>query len=215
MRHGCENVFKFGKTTNFEQRPKGLQTGNPEQLTYFDFIKTDDYRQGETFIHRLLDSRRVNGEFFSVTPDEAREAMQACRDFLEHELPRRKKAEELSTVESGPEMRPHSEDAWAMSRELLRLCQQKDRIQIEITRLETAIQLAIGTARGIEGVATWETEDSRRTFNPEALKAANPELYDLYLTAFDRARFEMEHRAEYQSYLEAKRVRRFRLMHDS
>jgi Meiotically up-regulated gene 113 len=215
IRQGSEDKFKFGHTIKLEQRPKGLQTGNPERLTVFDRIETDDYRKGETFIHHLLDSRRGINEFFSVTADEARQAMQACRVFLELELPKRKKVEELSALESGPEMLPYSEDAWTMSRELLRLHQEKDRILIEIARMETAIQLAIGTAKGIEGVATWETGDSRRAFNPEALKAANPELYDLYLTAFDRTRFEMEHRDEYQSYLEARRVRHFRLMHDS
>ena len=79
----------------------------------------------------------------------------------------------------------------------------------------TAIKLAIGHAKGIEGVATWETGNSRRAFNAEALKAVDPELYEIYLTKFDQARFRMERPDEYTSYQETNRVRHFQLMEDS
>ena len=198
IRHGCEDMFKFGKTTNLEQRPKGLQIGNPEPLTVFASIETDDYGDGESFIHRRLASKRRIGEFFAVTADEASEAMQACRVFLEHELPRlkeeRAKVRELGALENGPEMLPSSEDLVSKYRELLKVRADKARIEIEEERLELAIKLAIGNAKGIDGVATWETRDSSR---------------------FDVQRFKAEHPDQYASYMETKRVQHLLLMRDS
>jgi Meiotically up-regulated gene 113 len=226
FRHGRENEFKFGRTTNLERRRKTLQTGCPKPLTVFDYIETDDAKNGENFILRRLASKRLTGEFCAVTEDEAREAMAACRFFLESELPRYReedgKVAELSAVESGSEMLSSSEDVLEKYRQLLRLRAEKklmkiemDRIGVEEQRLETAIKLAIGTAKGIKGVATWETGESRRAFNAEALKAANRELYELYLTKFDQTRFRMERPDEYTSYQETKRVRHFRLIEGS
>lgn len=226
FRHGREDEFKFGRTTNLVQRRKTLQTGCPKPLTLFDCIETDDYKEGEAFILRRLAHKRLVGEFCAVTADEASEAMEACRAYLENELPRWReedhKVAELSAIESSPEMLPSSEDLMEKYRQLLHLRAEKklrkieiDRLEAEQVRLETAIKLAIGRAKGIEGVATWETGDSRRAFDGEVLKAVNPELYEMYLTKFDQARFRMERPDEYSSYQQTKQVRHFRLVEDS
>jgi hypothetical protein len=226
FRHGREDEFKFGQTANLERRRRTLQTGCPKQLTVFDFIETEDAKDGERFILRRLASKRLIGEFCGVTVDQAAEAMNACRIFLEHELPRYReedgKIADLSAVESGLEMLPSSEDVLEKYRQLLHLRAEKRLRQIEIDRmaadekrLETVIKLAIGTAKGIEGVATWETGESRRAFNAEALKEAHRDLYDSYLTKFDQTRFRMERPNEYAAYQETKRVRKFHLIEDS
>jgi Meiotically up-regulated gene 113 len=226
FRHGHEDEFKFGQTINLDQRRKALQTGCPKPLALFDWIETDDYKNGEKFILRRLAHKRLIGEFRAVTADEAREAMDACRAYLENELPRWREedheVDELSTIESDPEMLPSNEDVLEKHRQLLRLRAEKnfkkieiDRLEAEEARLETAIKLAIGRAKGIEGVATWETGDSRRAFNSEALKAMNPELYEMYLTKFDQTRFRMERPDEYVSYQQTSRIRHFRLVEDS
>ena len=88
FRHGREDEFKFGQTTNLEQRRKTLQTGCPKPLTLFDCIETDDYKHGEKFILRRLAHKRLTGEFCAVTAHEATAAMEACRAYLENELPR-------------------------------------------------------------------------------------------------------------------------------
>jgi hypothetical protein len=226
FRHGHEDEFKFGQTTNLEQRRKTLQTGCPKPLALFDYIETDDYKDGEKFILRRLAHKRLTGEFCAVTADEAREAMEACRTYLKNELPRWREedheVDELSTIESGPEMLPTSEDVLEKYRQLLRLRAEKnlrkieiDRLEVEEVRLETAIKLAIGPAKGIEGVATWETGDSRRTFNSDTLKAVNPRLYEMYLTKFDRTRFRLERPDEYASCQHTTRIRHFRLVEGS
>lgn len=226
FRHGRENEFKFGQTTNLAQRRKTLQTGCPKLLTVFDRIETDDYREGEKFILRRLAHKRLIGEFRAVTAAEATEAMEACRTYLENELPRRReedrKVDELSTIESSPEMLPSSKDVLEKYQQLVRLRAEKvlrkieiERLEAEEARIETAIKLAIGSANGIEGIATWETGDSHRAFSSDALKAVNPELYDMYLTKFDQTRFKMERPDDYASCQQTKRIRHFRLVDDS
>ena len=226
FRHGHEDEFKFGRTSNLERRRKTLQTGCPKPLTLFDSIETDDYKDGEEFILRRLAHKRLTGEFCGVTADEASAAMEACRAYLNDELPRQReearKIAELSATESSPEMLPASEDVAEKYGRLRRLRAEMrlkkielDRLEVEEDRLETAIKLAIGGARGIEGVATWETGDFRRAFDSEALKAANPELYEIYLTKFDQTRFRMDRPGEYASYQKTKRSRLFRLVEDS
>jgi Meiotically up-regulated gene 113 len=226
FRRGHEDEFKFGQTINLEQRRKTLQTGCPKPLALFDYVETDDYRDGEKFILRRLAHKRLTGEFFAVTAEEACEAMEACRAYLKNELSRWREedheVDELNTIESGPEILPSSEDVLEKYRQLLRLRAEKnlrkieiDRLEVEELRLETAIKLAIGRAKGIEGVATWETGDSRRAFKSETLKAVNPELYKMYLTKFDQTRFKMERPDEYASYQHTTRIRHFRLVEGS
>jgi hypothetical protein len=192
FRYGSEDVFKFGKATNVEQRRKELQTGCPQPLSTFDSIETGDHWDGESFIHRRLAGKRRSGEYFAVTEDEASAAMKACRFFLDDELPRlkeqRAKVDELSALENGPEMLPASEDVVSKYRELIRLQAEMQRIGAEQERLVLEIKLAIGASKGIDGVATWETCNHSH---------------------FDQTRFKAEHPDEHASYMETTRSRRF------
>jgi hypothetical protein len=223
FRRGHEDEFKFGRTANLDQRRKSLQTANSKSLTLFEFIETEDDKEGERFILRQLADKRLGGEFFAVSADEAREAMQACRIYLERQLPvwraEEGKVAELSGIESGPDMLPSTEDVLEKYQQLLQLRAKKKLVEIELSRianqearLEIAIKLAIGSAKGIEGVATWETGDSRRRFDSDILKAADPELYEMYLTKFDQTRFREERPDKYASYQLTHRVREFCLI---
>src|SRR5215472_15482524 len=82
FRHGHEDQFKFGRTTNLERRRKSLQTGCPKPLTLFGFIETEDAKEGEEFILHRLAHKRLTGEFCAVTAEEAGEAITACRAYL-------------------------------------------------------------------------------------------------------------------------------------
>jgi hypothetical protein len=226
FRQGQEDEFKFGRTANLEKRRRSLQTGCSKPLALFESIETEDDTEGEKFIHSLVAHKQLVGEFFAVSADEARVAMQACRVYLEHELPVRRledsKVAELLSVESGPEMVAPTDDVLGKYQQLVQLRANQKLMEIEVNRikaqaerLEIAIKLAIGPAKGIDGVATWETGDSRRRFDSDALKAADPGLYEMYLTKFDPARFRAEHPDEYASCQLTSRVRQFRLIEGS
>jgi Meiotically up-regulated gene 113 len=223
FRRGNEDEFKFGRTANLDQRRKSLQTGSSKPLILFDSIETEDDKEGERFILRHLAHKRLVGEFCAVTVDEAREAMQVCRVYLERQLPiwraEEGKVAELNGIESSPEMLHSTEDLSEKYQQLLQLRAKKRLMEIDLermgdqeARLEIAIKLAIGSAKGIDGVATWETGDSRRKFDSDILKSADPELYEMYLTEFDQRRFREERSDVYASYQRTHRVRQFRLI---
>jgi hypothetical protein len=99
-------------------------------------------------------------------------------------------------------MLPATEALLDLRRRLLQIRAEKARrmaevadLQLEEERLETAIKLAIGTTNGIDRVATWRTVDGRRRFDPEWLKADDPQLCEAYLSyvpKFESAKFKAE-----------------------
>ena len=197
----------------------------PSHLLCSDSSKLRMLRKARSLFCAGWRTSGLTGEFCAVTAEEAGEAITACQAYLEHELPRQReedqKIAELSAIESSQEMLPSSDEILEKHRQLVRLHAEKklrkieiERIEAEENRLEAALKLLIGSAKGIEGVATWETGDSRRAFNVDALKTTNPQLYETYLTAFDRTRFRIERPEEYASCQQTKRVRQFRLVED-
>jgi hypothetical protein len=75
LRSGGENLFKIGRTDgDVEARIRQLATGNPYRLTKFDVIDTEHDSLCETYLHRMLRSKRslASGarEFFEITPEE-------------------------------------------------------------------------------------------------------------------------------------------------
>jgi hypothetical protein len=47
LRSGLSNLFKVGHTNDLERRMKHLATGNPDPLTLFDCIETEDAASAE------------------------------------------------------------------------------------------------------------------------------------------------------------------------
>src|SRR2546428_3158194 len=75
LRSGNENLFKIGRTDgDVEARIRQLATGNPHRLTKFDLIETEHDSLCETYLHRMLRSKRSLAsearEFFRITPED-------------------------------------------------------------------------------------------------------------------------------------------------
>jgi hypothetical protein len=60
-------------------------------------------------------------------------------------------------------------------------------LEDEEARLRTIVMGEIGAARGIEGIATWETVYGRGKFDEEWLRDDEPEMFEKYRTRFDGA----------------------------
>jgi Meiotically Up-regulated Gene 113 (MUG113) protein len=59
LRSGSENLFKIGRTDrDVDARIRQLATGNPHRLTKFDCIETEHDSLCETYLHRILRSRK-------------------------------------------------------------------------------------------------------------------------------------------------------------
>jgi hypothetical protein len=76
----CEGRVKIGRSANPEMRRRGLQSSTPALLTLVHVTdERDDSSYVETTAHHLLAAKRLAGEWFDVTQEEAiaavREAM--------------------------------------------------------------------------------------------------------------------------------------------
>jgi hypothetical protein len=80
---GPEKV-KVGKANNPQQRMRDLQTGHYETLSLFHSVDCaiDEVMAAEHMAHALLREKRLRGEWFSVTPNEAREAVEKALDAV-------------------------------------------------------------------------------------------------------------------------------------
>lgn len=71
---------KVGISRNPDARLRQLQTGHPEALTmvWSEPVATKRAGSVERAIHQALSEKHLRGEWFTVTPDEAREAFAAA-----------------------------------------------------------------------------------------------------------------------------------------
>ena len=191
FRNGDENLFKIGKSVDFEDRIRGLSTGNP-RLAVFDAIETEDEDEWETYLHRRLRSKRCRGssaqEFFEITTEALRIVIQEAREFLPSFLETRQAADCLSAEKSSDRMAAPSSEDLAVYQRLLEVREQEDRCHYERLHLENKLKLVIGTAAGLEGVASWKTLVKQK-FNQAAFKRDQAELYREYSTTVFERRF--------------------------
>ncbi|PPI89215.1 GIY-YIG nuclease family protein [Nocardia nova] len=227
FRLGQEDLFKIGQTTMTpEKRRRTLQTGCPHELVLFDVIETDEYKATEKYIKDFWGEYRGEEggtEIYRFTAAQAAEVFTGCRGWLANILPLERKAEELAGVEPDPTVLPRDDKAVELREEWLEL-DRRERELLESLRyvsatkdcVEAELKVAIGTASGIEGVATWEQTLESRRVNPELVKATDPELYEQCLVPrFDSARLKTllktfgQH--DYESFQEVRRSREFRI----
>ena len=73
-----ENKQKIGFTNDLNKRLKTLQTGNPDKLIIHHFEEVPNHRARimEKRLHRDLSHKRLKGEWFNLTPLEAKSMLQ-------------------------------------------------------------------------------------------------------------------------------------------
>ena len=84
---GQTNRFKIGVSIKPPQRKKGLQTGNPEELSLVSSYESDNYQKIETILHRTLnhkkyieeDFRSLGGEWFILTSEDISNFKANCK----------------------------------------------------------------------------------------------------------------------------------------
>lgn len=63
---------KIGFSADVEKRLKSLQTGNPDKLfIHHKILCNGNHREMERKIHNELSYKRLSGEWFNLTPEEA------------------------------------------------------------------------------------------------------------------------------------------------
>jgi Meiotically up-regulated gene 113 len=194
LQSGNSNRFKIGRTRNLDRRMKHLATGNPDRLTLFDSIETDDAAACETYLHHRLRSRRCKGsdatEFFELEPDELRAIIEDARAFLDDFIPKQREAERLGREESCDEIVIPGDTEWSRYRSLLEVRQAQDMLDLDRRRLEAELKVATGPAEELQGIATWRSHDHKH-FDRDSLQRDYPDFYELFVVTLRRRNFRL------------------------
>jgi hypothetical protein len=182
-RSGTGNIFKIGKATDVAKRVRAHTTGNPEPLTEFAIIETEEASKCETYLHHRLRSRRSTRssatEFFEVDPDELPVLIEDARHYVRELLPAFAEAERLGDAWCDDRVLVPSEDVLATYRELLEVCETHDTLGFQREFLKARLKIAVGTASGIERVADWRAV-TRQRLDGELLRRDRRDIYDKY-----------------------------------
>jgi T5orf172 domain len=194
LRSGCSNLFKVGRTNYLERRMKHLATGNPEPLTLFDCIETEDATSAEKYLHHRLRSYRSQRsgarEFFEIDPDELTAIIDDARAFLDDFIPKQREVDELAQQNSDGRVLLPGDAEWERYRALIDVREALDGLELRRRALEADFKLAIGTADGFKGIATWRCQSMTR-LDLDSFQTAEPEVYRLFLVEERRRHFRL------------------------
>jgi hypothetical protein len=184
LRSGTSNVFKIGRALDRERRMRNLATGNPQPLSLFACIETEDATSAEKYLHHRLRSHRsqrsLAREFFEIDPEDLAAIIDDARAFLDDFIPKRHEAEQLAAQESdGRVLAPGTAD-WERYANLIDVRESLDGLELKRRALEAGFKIAIGSADGIEGLATWRSQ-SRGRFDQEALRVVEPAIFERFV----------------------------------
>jgi len=66
---------KIGFTNDVKKRLKAIQTGNPQKVEIFyseQFDSKKDMMEAERILHKTLSHKRLKGEWFDISPKDAK-----------------------------------------------------------------------------------------------------------------------------------------------
>lgn len=63
-------AYKIGRTSNPKSRAKTFGVQLPFEVEFICLIQADDMRQLETELHQRFSDKRINGEWFALSPDD-------------------------------------------------------------------------------------------------------------------------------------------------
>jgi hypothetical protein len=70
VRHGSRREYRIGCTTNVLRRHGEIAIELPERIQPIHVIETDDPYGIEAYWHKRFESKRLNGDWFALTPED-------------------------------------------------------------------------------------------------------------------------------------------------
>jgi hypothetical protein len=190
---GSDNCYKVGHTKHkSEKRKPGISTGSDEKLTLCREIETENPSGLETYIHKLLDAKRAeNAEYFRITLEEFDLAAAQATAFMQEAHPFFSKVKELRRKKPNDTLIEPSDEMSEAYRQIRRLAQERYFIDQRIKLLASKIQVAIGEAGGMNGIASWGWIE-RFTIDLERFKKEQEALFEQYKRDSSCRRFRLE-----------------------
>jgi len=189
------NLIKFGRAKTPKKRFEDGRTFN-RRLKRFDVIEVDDAYTSkcEKYVHNNLRTKRYSGEFFAVTPDEARAAMRDASAYFAEFAPLNDKVEALKKEQSDDRMLPPRDEEHELFSKYVQAREEQDRWTARRELLENKLKAAIGTAAGLEGLLTWKSIEVTR-LDQNGLKEFDYEVYKRWAKPSMERRLQLIHDA--------------------
>lgn len=176
------DLWKAGKAKDYAARVKAHRTMSVERLTLYAEIETEYYGEIETYLkHLLLGYRWTEGEGTEIyradrSVIDAAVASARNRAFL---MPRLVDARALATQVSNGTVLTPDEAIRELHRRRLRVRQIEWAAHHEGEELDAEIQLIMGAAEELTGVATFRSGTTRR-FDEAAFRLDHEKLHEAY-----------------------------------
>jgi hypothetical protein len=179
----CKIGLVAGERTT-EQRVKEHQTGNPRQIHEEVSVETPAVDDLEAYMHGRFAPWRVSGEWFHLTADRLQEAIGEARSrsgLVAEAEPFLAEAHRLKAEASVEPVRLPAVEEQAAHAALLEILRETNRLGAELQLLELQLRVAMGFARGVEGVMEVVLAGGGPTFQRIRFAEEYPALHDGFL----------------------------------
>jgi hypothetical protein len=160
---GDTGLYKLGHTNDLNARIETYYTIATERLSWYEQIESDDCPKVEAVMKDYLEEFRVPRlnarELFRPPQTELDQAIAVAKEWNDVMLPLIAVAKLVEGQECDPDLvLEPTEEHWSMYRELLRLRQIERRSLQGQERIKRRLQVDMGRASSLDGIATWKSE---------------------------------------------------------
>jgi hypothetical protein len=194
MRSGTGDHIKIGRTKgDVETRRLQLATGNPH-LMIIKIIETDFASHGEAYLKGILRSKKLVGdggdEFYVLCQKDIEQATEELQQYITEYAELLPEVTHLETQDGDPRLLTPGNFEFSIYRDLLEAREQECRYSARRDILESRLKIAIGSASGLEGMATWKSAVTHR-FDTKTFKQEHADLYAAFSTESRSRRFRL------------------------
>ena len=145
-------------------------------------IETEEPADCESFLLHYFESRCVDREkkTFRFGADEVANVVKVAEGFSRRFLPLQNAVEQLKHQASNNRFLPAEQRQRDLCHQIHILREEEFRVSKRRELLENELKVAIGTAAGIQGLATWRSHE-QDSFNRERFKAEHPDMFRAYV----------------------------------
>ena len=175
--------YKIGITTDtVNKRIRQLQTGNPYRIVALHTFEIEGAEIVEQNLHRVYAQHRRILEWFELTDDELSSVLHSVEKMKDDIESLVVQVRDLDQQQSNDSMIIPTQEAIDLHLQAVALEGHKTQNTLRSKTLRAKLAKITGTNRGIEGITQVLVTNPSPGFSKSALKSAEPDIYNQYLT---------------------------------
>lgn len=171
------NFLKIGRATNLDDRLANLRTANP-RLVLLEWIETKFESSVESYVHNRLSVYRREGEFFEVTPEQAKQEIEDALTLLAQK-PDETELQQINALVTTEPARDAINSELELINEILKIRAELQKLNLKEGVLIDRLKISIGARSGLDNWATFNPVE-RQTIDVQALRREYPEIAERF-----------------------------------